>query len=624
MNIKITHNWLLEYLDTDTKPVDLQKYLSLCGPSIERIEDYEGDKVYDIEITSNRIDTASVIGVAQEALAILPMFGKKANLKVNPLLQFRLSAIGNNENSPLSVEIKDPDLCSRFTAILLDNVKIGPSPEFMVKRLNAVGIKSINNVVDISNYLMVTLGQPVHTFDFDKIGKGKMIMRLSRKGEKLTTLDEKEISLPGGDIVIEDGNGELIDLCGIMGGLNSSISDKTNRVLLFVQTYNKEKIRKTTMTTGQRTIAATYFEKGLDEERVEATTVFGVQLLEKYAGGKIASKIYDIFPEPYVGREIEVEMAYFGKMLGTELKENDVKIILIRLGFKVKPSGTGKIKVIVPPHRKYDVSIKEDLLEEVARIYGYHNVKSVLSPSVYVEQPKEMENLFVFQNKIKLFLKHLGANEIINYSMVSLDMLKEHDLDPKNHLRLNNSISAEIEYLRTKITPSLYANVKNNAGKKDEIRFFEIGKVYLKRAGDLPNEVYRLGLAVNTDYFDLKGIVEGLMGELNAETAPKYVITEKDGVFLTEIDLDDLIGASRAFPIYRAINPYAVIKLDKTFTLSQEMSYKTLVSSAKKSKLLQKVELVSVFKSNLTLRFYYSSPERNITEEEAKVELEKV
>jgi phenylalanyl-tRNA synthetase beta chain len=624
MNIKITDKWLRDYLDTDAKPLELQKYLSLCGPSVERIEDYEDDKAYDIEITSNRIDTASVIGIAQEAVAILPMFGKKANLKINPLLQFKLSSVTKNESSPLTVEIKEPDLCSRFTAILFDKIKIGPSPEFITKRLNAVGIKSINNVVDISNYLMVTLGQPVHTFDFDKIGKGKMIMRLSRKGEKLTTLDEKEITLPGGDIVIEDGDGTLIDLCGIMGGLNSSISDKTTQVLLFVQTYNKEKIRKTTMSTGQRTIAATYFEKGLDEERVEATAVYGSQLLEKYAQGKVASKVYDIFPSPYVGREIEVEMGYFGRMLGANLKENEVKIMLIRLGFKVKPSAAGKIKVIVPPYRKYDVSIKEDLLEEVARIYGYHNVESVLSPSVYVEQPKEMENLFVFQNKIKLLLKHLGCNEIINYSMVSLDLLKEFDLDPKNHLRLNNSISSDIEYLRTLIKPSLFKNVTDNTGKREVLRLFEIGKVYLKAEGELPNEVYRLGLASNTGYFDLKGIVEAVFRELNIEDEIEFMIEERDGVFMTEIDLDTLISKSRAFPTYRPINQYAVIKLDKTFELTPTLSYDEISKKARKSKLLTDLEVLSLFKNKLTLRFYYSSSELNLNEEQAKKELDNV
>lgn len=624
MNIKITDKWLRDYLETDANPKEIQKYLSLCGPSVERVEDYENDKVYDIEITSNRIDTASVIGVAQEALAILPMFGKKANLKVNPLLQYKLSSVAKNESSPLKVEIKGDSLCSRFTAVLFDKVNIGPSPEFITKRLNAVGIKSINNVVDISNYLMVTLGQPVHTFDFDKIGQGKMVMRESRKGEKITTLDEKTVSLPGGDIVIEDGNGDIIDLCGIMGGHNSAISDKTTRVLLFVQTYNKERIRKTTMSTGQRTIAATYFEKGLDEERVEATTVLGAELLEKYAQAKVASKVYDIFPSPYSGHEIEVELKYFDRMLGVDLKENEVKIMLIRLGFKVKPSNNGKIKVTVPPYRKYDVSIKEDLLEEVARIYGYHNVKSVLSPSVYVDQPKEMENLFVFQNRIKLFLKHLGLNEIINYSMVPLNLIEQFGLDPKSHLRLKNSISTDIEYLRTTITPSLYKNIKDNEGKKEVLKLFEIGKVYLSKVGELPNEVYRLALASNTSYFDLKGMIEALFRELNIEKIVEYEIKDKDGVFMTEIDLDQLVVSSRPFPTYKPLNQYAVIKLDKTFELTDNLTYEEISKEAWESKLLTDLEVLSLFKNKLTLRFYYSSTKRNITEEEAKKELDKV
>jgi len=255
MNIKITHNWLLEYLDTDATPLEIQKYLSLCGPSVESVEKTEdGDYVYEIEITSNRIDSASVFGVALECQAILPMFGKRAKLILNPLEKYRFEKIETRHASSLQVTIKNPSLCSRFSAVVLDNVKAIPSPDFIQKRLRAIGIKVINNVVDISNYLMVTFGQPTHVFDFDKIGKHTMIMRESKKGESIVTLDEKKVELPGGDIVIEDGNGELIDLCGIMGGLNSSFTDKTKRVLLFVQTYNKQLIRRTSMLTGQRTI----------------------------------------------------------------------------------------------------------------------------------------------------------------------------------------------------------------------------------------------------------------------------------------------------------------------------------------------------------------------------------
>ncbi|KKP52412.1 MAG: Phenylalanine-tRNA ligase beta subunit [Candidatus Roizmanbacteria bacterium GW2011_GWA2_33_33] len=303
MNIKITYNWLLEYLDTDATPDQVREYLSLCGPSIENVERMGDDHVFDIEVISNRIDYASVLGIAQESVAILPMFGKKAKFKTNLLKAYNfekyyLTHDRGIDNKKLNIVIKDESLCQRFTAVVIENVKIAPSPKFISERLIACGIKSINNVVDISNYLMLALGQPVHTFDYDQIKGSTMIMRESKKGEKIFTLDEKEVTLPGGDIVMEDGSGRLIDLCGIMGGLNSAITEKTKNVVLFVQTYDKVKIRKTTMTTGVRTIAATFFEKGLDAERVEPTLVYGVELLEKYAQGKVGSKLYDIYPNP--------------------------------------------------------------------------------------------------------------------------------------------------------------------------------------------------------------------------------------------------------------------------------------------------------------------------------------
>jgi len=629
MNIKITHNWLLEYLDTDATPNEIRDYLSLCGPSIESVNKVGDDYVYDIEIISNRIDYASVLGIAQEAVAILPMFGKKAKLKTNPLVKYKFNQIFSS-SSPippqdfLKVKILNPDLCSRFTAVVIDNIKIGPSPKFITERLVASGIKSINNVVDISNYLMLALGQPVHTFDFNKIKDGVMTMRESKKGEKIITLDDKEVTLPGGDIVIENGTGTIIDLCGVMGGANSAISNSTRRVLLFVQTYNKEKIRKTVMTTGVRTVAATYFEKGLDEERVEATTAYGVELLQKYAGGKIASNIYDIYPAPFKGKKLVMKYDLFDKLIGIKIDRKKINQILESLGFKINyllHDRENVISVEAPSYR-----IPEDLVEEVARIYGYHNIPSVLQPSVFVDQPKDMEDLFVFQNKTKLFLKHLGLNEVINYSMISKNLILDSGLKIEDHLRLSNSISTDIEFLRISLLPSLYKNIKDNSGRKEILKFFEIAKVYLPKKGDLPDEIYRLGIAVSTDYLDLKGIVEGLCRELNISKSifDKDSIQEKDGIYMIEIDLKLFIENSRVVPDYIHIHPYAVIKLDKTFDLSPRLTYEVILKVAQQSKLLQNIEVLTLYKNRLTLRFYYSSPERNITEEEAKKELEKL
>ncbi|MEK7597599.1 MAG: phenylalanine--tRNA ligase subunit beta [Patescibacteria group bacterium] len=649
MNIKITYNWLFEYLDTDATPDQVREYLSLCGPSIENVEKVGDDHVFDIEVISNRIDYASVLGIAQESVAILPMFGKRAKFKMNPLNEYKFERINNElriTNYELNVQIKDPSLCPRFTAIVIEDVKIGPSPKFISERLVACGVKSINNVVDISNYLMLALGQPVHVFDYDQIKNSTMIMRESKKGEKIVTLDEKEVVLPGGDIVIEDGSGRLIDLCGIMGGLNSAISDKTKNVLLFVQTYDKVKIRKTTMTTGVRTIAATFFEKGLDPERVEPTLVYGIELLEKYAQGKVGSKLYDIYPEKQEEKLLVMNFEIFEKKIGVKIPEKTINSILTNLGFGVviAPSKGQTLtqgqtlQITVPSWRTNDIDIPEDIIEEVARVYGYQNIPSILQPIVYVDQPKDMENIFVFQNRIKIFLKHLGLNEVINYSMISKKMIEEFGLKVEDHLRLSNSISEDIKYLRISLLPSLKKNIKENSGKKDVLKLFEIAKVYIPvetgHAPSLPNETYRLGIAVNTDYSDLKGIVEAIYMELNINVETPYrasvpEINEKNGVFLAEIDFQSLIDNCQLVPKYKPLHPYAIIKLDKTFDLRANIkfaptTYSEIKQNAFKSKLLQKIEVVTLYQNKLTLRFYYSSPDRNITEEDAKAELYKV
>ncbi len=622
MNIKITHQWLLDYLNTDANPYEIQKYLSISGPSIEKIEPFNDDCIYDIEIISNRIDTASVIGIAQEAIAILPRFNKKALLKLNPFKKYRFSNIKTESKENLKIIINQSNLCSRFTAIILDHVEVNSSPEFIKHRLQAAGIKVINNVVDISNYLMITFGQPVHIFDFDQIKGRKMIMREAKRGEKIVTLDQKEIILNDGDIVIEDGEERLVDLCGIMGGLNSSVTNKTKRILLFVQTYNKEKIRKTVMNTGLRTVAATYFEKGLDEERVEPTLVYGVELLEKYAKAKPISQVFDIYPNPYNPKKIETTFDFIKQKIGLEIDKKTIISILSDLNFKPKAM-EDKVIVEIPFYRKYDVSIPEDIVEEIARIYGYDNLPNRLSPPALLIQPVEYDQLFNLSLKIKYFLKHLGLNEVINYSMISKEMIEEWGLEVKNHLRIKNTISKEIEYLRTSLLPSLYKNIKDNQGKREKLKFFEIAKVYLPIKDDLPEEIYRLGIAVNTDYFDLKGIIEALINEIHIDDLD-FQIIEKNSIYLVEIDLNQFIKKYRILPKYIPINPYAVIKLDKTFNLSPELTFEKILNKSKQSPLFQKLEVIDLYQNRLTVRFYFSSNQRNITEEEAKKELEKI
>lgn len=658
MNIKITYNWLLEFLETDATAYEIQKYLSLCGPSVESVQKIEGDYVFDIEVTSNRIDNASVIGIAQECLAILPQFGKKAKLKFEPLAKYSFKNLKPSEIDCLKIKLTNQKLCSRFAAIVLSDVSIQSAPEFIKERLVACGIKSINNVVDISNYLMVTLGQPTHIFDFNQIKKLSLTLRESIKGEKVITLEEKEITLPGGDIVIEDGEGRLIDLCGIMGGLNSSVTAKTKNVLLFVQTYNKQLVRKTTMTTGQRSVASSYFEKGLDEERVEPTLAYGVELLEKYAEGKIASKLYDIYPDPYKAKTVALKYEDIDRVIGITINKKEVNTILEDLNLKFKLNSSSQLAISIPSYRKYDLNIKEDIIEEIARVYGYYKLPNNLPPAVYVKQPKQFENLFLVISKIKYFLKHLGFHETINYSMVSKELLEKFDLKTGTHLKISNSISKEIEYLRRSLLPSLVKNIKDNEGKEAALNFFEIAKVYWPKKTTLPEEKYQVGLVTNTDFFTLKGIIEALFKELNIDNYQiksvknnlfttiqgEIIINKKtvgcfgqlsnhyrsknnikESVYLLEIDLQSLVENFKLVSVYKPINPFAVIKLDLTIELTKERTFSLIKERGlNTSKFLQKIEFLGLYQNRANLRFYFSSLARNLTEEEAKKELEKI
>lgn len=668
MNIKITYNWLLEYLDTDATPFEMQKYLSLSGPSIETVEEIDGEFVFDIEITSNRIDMASVFGVAQEAQAILPQFGKKAKLRFNPLEKYTFDNLKAEPvpSHKLNVEIQNHELCRRFTAMVFSGVTINQSPEYMRKRLELCDIRPLNNVIDISNYLMLSLGQPTHMFDFDQIKEQKMVLRESKKGEKMTTLDGREFALPGGDIVIEDGSGRIIDMCGIMGGENSAITDNTKNILFFVQTYNKKRIRKTSMTTGQRTMAATYFEKGLDPERVEPTFVYGVDLINEITGGIASSELVDIYQHKVEEKKVRVYLKDIHRVIGVILEEEKVISILENLGFKVQrhenqelayPDGVS-FDVTVPSYRIDDVDIKEDLIEEVARVHGYYNLPNNISPLVYIKQPHDMELLFKTLSKTKHYLKNIGLHEFLNYSMVSKQLLENMGMDVSAHLRIANTISSEIEYMRRSLAPSLVKNIKDNIGMKNELKIFEIAKIYTPRKGELPEEQYALTIAVNTDFFDLKGILEGLFRELNIteyeyETQEFNILSPNTStaimsggklvgrlgmlrreyadnmgvtadVYIAELDFGFILEKYAIIGAYKDPISTAMIKLDATIDMKNKVFGDVEKQAFKSSKLLQKMEIIDRYNDNLTIRFYFADPARNITEDEAKTELENI
>ena len=625
MDIKVPDRWLRDFLKTKATANDVAKYLSLCGPSVEKIE--QGD-VYSIEVTTNRVDVASVYGIAREAAAILPQFGIKARLQSVklPTLEFS-SKVDYLEASVNSV------LCPRFTAVLIKNVELKDSPAWMKERLVAVGVRPINNVVDISNYIMCELGQPVHTFDYDKILKGKMVLRESRKGERLTTLDGKTHTLPGGDIVIEDGKGRLIDLAGIMGGENSAVDANTKNVLLFVQTYNPVNIRATSMSLAVRTEAAVLFEKGLDPELVTLGIGRGIELFVKLTNGRPESQILDIYPTPYKAKKVEINTDFIAARLGTEIPKGKITQILRSLGFETYWKGK-TLEVLVPSYRAGDISIPEDIVEEVARLYGYHNFPSELMPGSIPEPLGDAP--FLFETKVKNVLKGWGGVEVYTFSLVSEE-------DAPNGLKLKNPLGKDSEYLRTSLSPSLVMAVRQNSGEKEPFHLFEMANVYIPRKGDLPNEKMMLGgIFANSSYREAKGLVEGLLTELNiksemfSEDAAHYlpnrhIYLKAEGKILGEFgelsqgylyyqfDVEALRRAYREIGSFKPIPKYPAQIEDMTLTFPERTKIGEVIDFVlSKEKLVSRMELTDIYKDSSTFRLWYQHPSKTLANKEVE------
>lgn len=649
MNIKITHSWLLDYLDTDATPQEVQKYLSLCGPSVERIEEKEGEIVYDIEITSNRIDTASVLGIAREAAAIIPQFKKRAILKK----QDDITVPTPSKSVPL--DIQDPDgVCRRVLGIVMEVSSITQSPEYISKRLLATDTRSLNNVVDVTNYVMTEIGHPTHVFDYDRIASHTLVLRHAKKGEEIVTLDEKTYQLDETDIIIDDGTGRVIDLPGIMGTANSVVTNDTKRILFFIESNDPVSIRRTSMRYGIRTMASTINEKNPDPNLAYTAFLRGIELFTQVAGAKPISNIVDIYPHKTTPINIKTTKSFIDKKAGVSIPMQTVKSILENLGFTVETDGSDSLLITVPTSRVADVSIPEDIVEEVTRVYGYFAIPTVLQTPAYVAQPKDTELLFQYQHLVKLYLKHLGYTEVMNYSAVSLALLKQFEIDTVEHLFITNSISEDIKYLRQSLIPSLVKNVKQNEGFAKEMKLFELAKTYIPTKS-LPVEENKLTIATTVSLDELKKIIIGLLDELNISyelgegnknqfllmTVAGVIIHDKTvigsfgqvrpalcrngelerAVFVAELSFKDLMHAARIMPDYKSFSQFSHISNDITIKKSKTFTEMKRGAFAASKKLIS-FDLLGTYKDTITLRLGFTDHTRNLAEEEVKTEVE--
>ncbi len=647
MDIILTDSALRKFLETPASGEILSQNVSLCGPTFDRTNKVEGDYVYEIEAITNRIDTASAQGVAREAATILSQFNIPAKLINDPYKDKLSFPEGLVKQFHFNI---DKDLVVRFSAVSLENISVKDSPIETQKLLENCGQRPINNCVDITNELTLLYGMPSHIFDLDKLAAQDLHIRESENGETVITLDDQKNKLLGGDIVIEDGSHRLVDLCGVMGGQVAEVDDHTKNILLIVPVYSPKKIRKTSLALQKRTLAAQLYEKQPDPELCLPVISKAIQLFKERAGGKLSSNLYDFYPNSRPTKSVSLNFNWLNSFVGVDLKKETVISILDDLGF----SGTvenDNLVCTVPSWRYEDINIKEDLAEEVARIYGYFRLPAVL-PSVNL--PAEPKNLLLTTElKIKKYLSVTGFHEVFNNSLVSEELLKKTEQDVAKHLKLKNTLSSDYEYLRTSLTPSTLENLKNNQGKVEgPLEIYELANNYIKIDGqDLPAELSTLSMVSNGGYLKLKGQLEGLLSHLNVDKVsfkpdshqPSYfhqanctaITTDnkvvghlgqikpsvlrqldlKGDIAAVEISVTLLVPQTKAMGNYKPISEYPKVLEDITIS-SNSLVGDIIQDILKTSDLINNVQYLNSFQKNHTFRVTFGSQEKNLEQSE--------
>ena len=489
------------------------------------------DIVLDLDLTPNLARCLSIIGVAREVAALT---GQQLRLE-----EPRMLAEGPPIEGQVEVEIADPDLCSRYSATLIRGVKIGPSPYWMQRRLTLAGMRPINNIVDITNYVMLEWGQPLHAFDYHELrgrtddGPPVIIVRRARPGESITTLDDVERALTPEMLLITDPGGPIA-IAGVMGGFESEVAWETTDILLESANFDNISNRRTSQALKLPSEASLRFSRGIPPSLTIPAVTRATELMRQLAGGVIAQGIADAYPVPQKTVTVEITPAEVERIMGITVQRDEIVQILESLEFKVRvvEGNETRLLVTVPDHR-LDVEFPADLTEEVARIYGYDKIPTTLMSD---ELPPQRQNLALEGEEwVRDILAGCGLTEVITYSLTNLESvgklgLDEAELREENYIRLANPLTSEREYMRHTLMNHLLETLRDNLRFTERVAIFEVGQVYLLQEGEpLPDEPRRLGIVMSgprlarswltasaepMDFYDLKGVVETLLARL--------------------------------------------------------------------------------------------------------------
>ncbi|MDH5662140.1 MAG: phenylalanine--tRNA ligase subunit beta [Elusimicrobiota bacterium] len=644
---------------------------SKLGADIKKALTLE-EVVLEIELTTNRSDCASIFGMAREVSAILG-----GNLKP-PRIELKENGVSVSDLA--KVEILAPQACRRYTARIIRDVKVGSSPSWLVKKLETVGLRAINNVVDVTNYVLIELGHPLHAFDYDKLAEHKIVVRFATPGEKLLTLDNEERKLTEKNLLIADAK-RPVALAGIIGGVETSVEQSTRNVLLESAYFAPQVVRSTARQLGIDTESSYRFERGVDVENLLIASKRACQLIQELAGGKIAAGVIDVYPQPFSPVEIEFSPEEADRILGSNISAKEMSEILSRLRFNVsQEEGEKRLQVRVPSYRN-DISRSIDLVEEIARLYGYDKIPSGM-PKIEGSGAVD-DKVLMLEDFVKDVLTRLGLCEVVSRSLVSPEYYSELDVaipsELKGTVEITNPLSREQSLLRTSLLPGLLSVVRWNLNHGvSDMKIFEIGRVFFP-GKDVPQEKRILaGVLVGSqeerywedsskaiDFYYVKGIVESLLGELGinskrrGETGIKksghFLLEEgisnkitidsehlgdfgelvnevsgkmefRDKVYIFELDFDKLCGLMEIKKKYERTSRFPWVSRDIALVAPEGLTFGEICAKIKNAgrELVRDVKLFDIYfgkqiepgKRGLACKIVYQSMEKTLKDEE--------
>jgi phenylalanyl-tRNA synthetase beta chain len=646
--MKVLLSWLKDYVDIELSAQEVAEILSNRGFPYEGIEVLNGDAVIDVEVTSNRGDCLGYIGVARELAAAT---GRELKL---PKVELAESSKPASEFA--SVEIREPGLCPRYTARIIEGVKVGPTPDWMKNRLEAIGMRSVNNVVDATNYAMMETGQPPHAFDYARLMGGKIIVRKAEAGEQIVSIDGAKCELTTDMLVIADAT-YSVAVAGVMGGLDTEVNDATTTVLLEDAFFSPVSVRTTSRNLSLPSEAAFRFCRIVDIENIDWASKRTAQLMIQVSGGKAAKGVVDAYPGKPKPKQATLRLARLKKLLGIEVPSDKVIQILTRLGFGPKQNGE-QITCSVPTWRS-DVYREADLIEEVARVYGYDKIPTENAITIEVS-PTDTRKKTI--DAIGTYLAGCGFYETVTISFIdSRDAELFAQNEDKKHLSVKDVTRTGTNLLRQSVLPSLFGVLKTNHNVGNTpCRLFEIADTYIPaEAGKLPIEKTRLTITGDCDFRDIKGVVDGLLKSIASDAVVKFepceiswaqadvkvivnnkqlgvvgmasqqVLDRFDFKHTTicgaELDLEQLLALRAGSIKVKQLPKFPAIKRDLSLVLNEDVVWADIESAVhrKAPAELEELQFVDIFrgksipegKKSVTLSLWFRDADGTLTHE---------